>query len=147
VAALLLLHLMGNTHGGLPLLPLPPHEDLPSGGATSLLPRLDLVAARAGSHLPPSGGSMARGDAGGGGATRSKRARRWAPKQAHRWDLGFFCFFNSLTVAGICKVPASQNRLTVADRATASVKARLTVTFVPRRLRKLPRLTQNACHG
>jgi hypothetical protein len=35
----------------------------------------------------------------------------------------FLFFFNSLTVAGICKTPTTVNRLTEAVKATASVKA------------------------
>ena len=61
-----------------------------------------------------------------GGAVRSRRARRWAVLK----------FLNSLTVAGICKAPGSVNRLTEA----IPLKARLTITFRQKQLKKSPPL-------
>jgi hypothetical protein len=59
----------------------------------------------------------------------------------------FFCFFNLLTMAGICTAPASVNRLTEVVGQPPRLRPPLTVTFGPRRLVCPPRLSHFARLG
>jgi hypothetical protein len=112
--------LPGAGHGGIP----PPPAtlaaaDLAGGGATSLLPRPDLVAARVGSHLL--GGARGCGRPWGCAEQAGSSA---GFEMGWPMGLGFFYFFTPLTEAG---------------KETASVKVRLTVTLAPRWLLCSPR--------